>query len=149
MPRVAASMFGSTARRSVRQSSTLLGFVSVMSTAPLGSERTSPAVGPRYTDASATTSATECPVAPQVEKSIHRGAPSRPTAPMVGFHPTSPHIDAGMRTEPPPSDDVAIGTRPAASAAADPPLEPPGERSRFHGFRVAPNTGLNVAAVHP
>ena len=133
----------------MRHSSTLLGFVSVMSTAPFGSERTSPAVGPRYTDASATTSATLCPLAPQVEKSIHRGAPSRPTAPIVGFHPTSPHIDAGMRTEPPPSDDVAIGTRPAASAAADPPLEPPGVRSRFHGLRVAPNTGLNVAAVHP
>ena len=54
-----------------------------------------------------------------------------------------------MRTEPPPSDVVAIGTRPAASAAADPPLEPPGVRSRFHGLWVAPKTGLNVAAVHP
>ena len=38
----------------------------------------------------------------------------------------------------PPSDEVANGTRPAASAAADPPLDPPGERSGFHGLRVAP-----------
>ena len=68
---------------------------------------------------------------------------------MVGLRPTSPHIDAGMRTDPPPSDEVAIGTSPAASAAADPPLEPPGERSRFHGLFVEPKTGLVVAAVQP
>ena len=95
------------------------------------------------------TSSTLWPVAPHPEKSIHRGAPSRPTAPIVGLRPTSPHSDAGMRTEPPPSDDVAMGTSPAASAAAEPPLEPPGVRSRFHGLCVAPKTGLNVAAVHP
>ena len=30
----------------------------------------------------------------------------------------------------------AIGTKPAATAAPEPPLEPPGESSRFHGLRV-------------
>src|SRR5690606_13658480 len=54
-----------------------------------------------------------------------------------------------MRTEPPPSDDVAIGANPAASAAAEPPLEPPGLRSVFHGLRVAPNSRLVVSAVWP
>src|SRR2546423_938485 len=51
-----------------------------------------------------------------------------------------------MRTDPPPSLVVARGTTPAASAAAEPPLEPPGERSVFHGLRVAPNTWLVVTA---
>jgi hypothetical protein len=31
-----------------------------------------------------------------------------------------------------------------ARATADPPLEPPEVRARFHGFRVAPNTALVV-----
>ena len=50
---------------------------------------------------------------------------------------------------PPPSEVVAIGTNPAASAAADPPLEPPGEQSVFHGLRVAPNTRLAVNGAWP
>ena len=54
-----------------------------------------------------------------------------------------------MRTEPPPSDEVASGTSPAASAAALPPLDPPGERSGFHGLRVVPYTWLVVTAVWP
>src|SRR5262245_23749032 len=54
-----------------------------------------------------------------------------------------------MRTEPPPSDDVASGTRAAASAAALPPLDPPGDRSGFHGLRVGPNSWLVVTAVWP
>src|SRR3954463_4459548 len=54
-----------------------------------------------------------------------------------------------MRTEPPPADDVASGTNPAASAAALPPLDPPGDRSGFHGLRVAPYTSLLVTAVWP
>src|SRR5262245_30536091 len=54
-----------------------------------------------------------------------------------------------MRTDPPPSVDVARGARPAASAAAEPPLEPPGERSRFHGLRLAPKSLLSVNAFQP
>src|SRR5690606_41818852 len=54
-----------------------------------------------------------------------------------------------MRTEPPPSVEVASGARPAASAAAEPPLDPPGEHRGFHGLRVAPNTRLSVTAVCP
>ncbi len=46
--------------------------------------------------------------------------------PWVGFRPTSPVHDAGIRIDPPPSLAWAIGTMPAATAAAAPPLEPPG-----------------------
>src|SRR5882672_1262348 len=54
-----------------------------------------------------------------------------------------------MRIEPPPSPPVASGTRPAATAAEEPPLEPPGVRSRFHGLRVIPKSRFFVKAVEP
>ena len=43
-----------------------------------------------------------------------------------------------MRIEPPPSLPWATGTIPAATAAAEPPEEPPGVRVRSHGLRVGP-----------
>ena len=58
--------------------------------------------------------------------------------PLVGFSPTSPQSDAGIRIEPPPSVAVATRTSPAARAAAEPPLEPPGEYCGFQGLRVTP-----------
>jgi len=57
----------------------------------------------------------------------------------VGFSPTSPQNAAGIRIEPPVSVAVARGTMPAAIAAPEPPLEPPGEYAGAQGFRVAPN----------
>ncbi len=54
-----------------------------------------------------------------------------------------------MRTEPPPSVPMPIGPSPAATAAAAPPLEPPGVRVRSHGLRVTPNIGLSVTALKP
>src|SRR5215217_5676130 len=69
--------------------------------------------------------------------------------PKVGLMPNAPTKHAGMRTEPPPSEPVASGTMPAAIAAPDPPLEPPGVRSRFHGFRVTPKTRFFVSPVKP
>jgi hypothetical protein len=47
------------------------------------------------------------------------------TRPRVGLSVTSPQIAAGIRREPPPSLPWANGTRPAATAAADPLLDPP------------------------
>ena len=47
---------------------------------------------------------------------------------------------AGMRTDPMPSLPCATGTCPDATAAAEPPDEPPGVRSRFQGLRVTPYT---------
>ena len=79
----------------------------------------------------------------------NRNASSGPHGirPCEGFRPTRPVKAAGMRTEPPPSEAVASGTMPPAMAAEEPPLEPPGVRSRFQGFRVGPKTRLWVNAV--
>ncbi len=56
----------------------------------------------------------------------------------VGFSPTSPLMLAGIRIEPPPSLAWATGTMPDATAAPEPPDDPPGVWSVFHGLRVAP-----------
>src|SRR5688572_32953626 len=49
-----------------------------------------------------------------------------------------PQNAAGWRIDPPVSEPRARGTQPAATAAADPPLEPPGVRSVAHGLRTGP-----------
>src|SRR3954464_9548238 len=41
--------------------------------------------------------------------------------------------------DPPVSDPSATGANPAATAAADPPLVPPGMRSSAQGLRTGPN----------
>src|SRR5213082_2228252 len=50
-----------------------------------------------------------------------------------------PHSAAGWRIEPPVSVPIAQGARPAATAAALPPEEPPGTRVVSHGFSTGPN----------
>src|SRR5437660_5670114 len=50
--------------------------------------------------------------------------------------PTTPQSEAGCRIEPPVSVPSAIAHRPAATAAALPPDEPPGTRVVSHGLRV-------------
>jgi hypothetical protein len=60
------------------------------------------------------------------------------TRPRDGLRPTRPQALAGIRIEPPPSLAWAIGTMPAATAAAEPPLDPPVERFVSHGLRVGP-----------
>ena len=69
--------------------------------------------------------------------------------PCDGFRPTRPQHEAGMRIDPPPSLAWANGTIPEATAAADPPLEPPGECSRLQGFRVAPHAIGSVVGRLP
>ena len=66
--------------------------------------------------------------------------------PYVAFRPGSPVKLAGVRIEPPPSLAVQNGTRPAETAADEPPLEPPGVRVGSQGLRVTPCTGLAVKA---
>src|SRR5690606_41548980 len=71
---------------------------------------------------------------------VARPAPSVPYGPglirpRVALSPTSPHAEAGMRIEPPPSLPCATGTTPAATAAAAPPLEPPAAPDNPHGVR--------------
>ena len=41
------------------------------------------------------------------------------------------------------------GVMPVASAAASPPLEPPGVRSPFQGLYVRPRSGLSVSSRAP
>ena len=60
------------------------------------------------------------------------------------MRPTTPQSAAGWRIDPPVSDPSASGTIRAATAAADPPLEPPGVRSGAHGLRVGPNAEFSV-----
>ena len=52
--------------------------------------------------------------------------------------PTTPQSDAGWRIEPPVSEPSAQSASPAATAAAEPPLEPPGTVARSQGLRVGP-----------
>src|SRR5207253_2870686 len=63
------------------------------------------------------------------------------------FNPNAPVKLAGIRIEPPPSLAVTNGKTHAVSAAAEPPLDPPGVCCRFHGERVTPYTRFLVIAV--
>src|SRR3990172_5072990 len=66
-------------------------------------------------------------------------SPYRLMSPYVGFSPTTPLSDAGCRTEPPVSVPSAQIASPAATAAAEPPEEPPGTVLRSHGLWTGPN----------
>gem|GEM_PF-6562866 len=58
-------------------------------------------------------------------------------------------IDAGIRSEPPPSVPSASALTPAATLAAAPALEPPGVRVRSQGLRVMPVNGESPTALQP
>src|SRR5215210_5745743 len=70
--------------------------------------------------------------------------PQRLTRPYVGLSPTTPQSAAGCRTEPPVSDPSAAGTIRAATAAAEPPDDPPATRAWSHGLRAGPNAECSV-----
>ena len=55
-----------------------------------------------------------------------------------------PHSAAGWRIEPPVSVPIAHGASPAATAAALPPEDPPGTRSRSHGLRTGPKAEFSL-----
>ena len=55
-----------------------------------------------------------------------------------------PQNAAGCRTEPPVSDPSAMRVMPAATAAAEPPDDPPGTRSGASGFFVGPKALFSV-----
>ncbi len=65
-------------------------------------------------------------------------------APVVGLSPLTPLSAAGILTEPPVSVPSAAAHIPAATAAPDPPLEPPGIRSGSQGLRHGPKCGFCV-----
>ena len=64
--------------------------------------------------------------------------------PRLGFSPTIPQNDAGMRTDPPMSVPSASATQPVATATAEPPDEPPQVLDGSQGLRVSPHSGLRV-----
>jgi hypothetical protein len=64
--------------------------------------------------------------------------PARLTRPNVGFSPTIPQHEAGQRIDPPVSVPGAAATSPAARAAPEPPLDPPGTRVGSCGFLHEP-----------
>src|SRR5436190_22389974 len=70
--------------------------------------------------------------------------PYRETVPYVGRRPTLPQSADGCLIEPPVSEPSAHGARPALTAAAEPPPEPPGTRDGSHGLRVGPKAEFSV-----
>ena len=83
-------------------------------------------------------------IGPTVSKLGASGnTPSADTSPQDGLKPTTPQHAAGSRTEPALSVPSATSQSPAASAAALPPLEPPGIRPGASGFTTAPKCGLS------
>src|SRR5258708_1506173 len=66
-----------------------------------------------------------------------------------GLRPTSPQHAAGMRMDPPASVPWAIGTTPAATSAAAPPEEPPGDRDGSCGLRQGGQPSGSVVTLSP
>ena len=105
--------------------------------------------GPRVASSSAAVSrtvrltqcSTDSPVSSRIGPSVMR--------PWLGLSPTRPQHDAGMRIDPPPSLAWANGTIPDATAAAAPPLDPPGVRVVSHGLWVGPHAIGSVVGTLP
>ena len=104
---------------------------------------------PASTDSISAQSATVVASGPFSAMSNHEPLPrSAGTTPSPGLMPTRPQHAAGMRIEPMPSLPCATATMPAATAAAAPPDEPPGVRSRSHGLRVMPKVESVAPKTH-
>src|SRR5215470_17053894 len=71
-------------------------------------------------------------------------APRCGTRSRLGLWENTPQKCAGARSEPPMSEPNSSGTNPAASAAAEPPDDPPGVRDRSQGLLVVPYTSLKL-----
>src|SRR5450432_2848978 len=67
----------------------------------------------------------------------------RLTSPTVGLIPTSEHVADGLTIEPLVSLPIAAAQKLAATAAAEPELEPDGVRSSAYGFRHCPPRPLH------
>ena len=59
----------------------------------------------------------------------------RLTSPTVGLMPTSEHVADGLTIDPLVSEPIAAAQKLAATAAAEPELEPDGVRSIAYGLR--------------
>ena len=106
-----------------------------------GERSSTPAIADSISAASATVRA----IGPSTEYVSHASTDGkRGISPGLVRNPTTPQYEAGPRREPPRSVPSASGHMPVASAAAEPPLEPPAVSARFQGLRVAPNTVFTV-----
>ena len=114
-----------------------------------GAMTVSPTPGPCTASSSAALSRTLRLTQNSTPRLLSSRAGPRVMRPCEVFNPTSPQHEAGMRMEPPPSLACANGTMPAATAAAEPPLDPPGEWSVFHGLRVGPHASGSVVGSAP
>src|SRR5215468_6300458 len=105
-----------------------------------GAQYGSPTSGPDVASSSAALSRTLHVTAWPTEAPLQPSPASGPAGlrARVGLSPKRPHAEAGMRIDPPPSVACAIGSIPAVTAAAAPPLDPPALSPRLHGLRVAP-----------
>src|SRR6266576_317766 len=114
-------------------------------TAISSSEANSAAAKPgAMTSSSAAHSSTVRPIGPTWSKLGASGKqPSIETSPYVGLNPTTPQQAAGMRIEPPESVPRAASTSPSASAAAEPPDDPPAIRPGATGFGTVPKCGFS------
>src|SRR3569833_3033938 len=99
----------------------------------------SAALWPASSDNPSATSSTRRAKKPTWSSEKLKGStPPRGIAPKLGLKPTTPLIAAGRITEPCVCVPSASGTRPAATAAAEPDDEPPGVCSGFQGLTVGP-----------
>ena len=95
-------------------------------------------------------SATVRVIGPQVSSvSLSVRIPWRLISPSVGLRPTTPHMLAGRRIEPPASLPRLAKTRRPATAAAEPLDEPPVTRPGSHGFLARPASTLNPKGLQP
>src|SRR5208282_5310712 len=106
---------------------------------------------PAIASSTAAVSRTERLTTPSVASPAQKSPKSGPaeTRPRDGLSPTRPHSLAGIRIEPPPSLACPTATIRAATAAADPPLEPPVERVTSQGLRLGPKASGSVVALSP
>src|SRR5271155_2556663 len=111
----------------------------------------SPGIIPAIASSISAASRTVRAMGPVVESPAHPSPADGAVVirPRDGLIPTSPQHAAGIRTEPPPSLPCATGCNPAATADADPPLEPPAVCSRFQGFRAGGQSPPSVVGRKP
>ena len=111
----------------------------------------SPVMYPCNTSSTAALSRTLRVTTWRITRPAHASCSAGPsdTRPRVGFRPNSPHMLAGMRIEPPPSPAWPTGTIPLATAAAEPPLEPPLLCARFQGLCVGPYACGSAVGIRP
>ena len=105
------------------------------------SDATSRGSGPAIAFRSSAASSTLRASGPTESSVVARGnTPARLMRPYVGLNPVRPHNAAGMRIDPPVSEPIAAGARAAATATAEPLLDPPATRCVVvsHGFHGAP-----------